>query len=339
MNILSFTTQSTAAMASSLALLDCGIDLDVANLVIIGLYFVLFIPALLLNIMAAWISWKLKTKSSFIVYLKNLAAADLLMTLIFPLRAADWLPGAPQGLQAYNCQFGSVLFYLCMYVSIVLMGIISLDRFFKIVQPGGKLLGQSALFGKVVSAIVWIVILSTTALPTMVLTNEKPKYNAAAELCMNMKNDLGKQYHTVVTIFCNVVFFVVLIVIGFCYMCIAKRVIRSYRNSRSTNVKRKKPIKSRVFIVLVVFLVCFAPYHITRFFYVPQQVSNKINCQWASLRVAKDITLWLATTNVCLDPLIYFLLCRGFREKLYDLKIFGHWFSMTTQQSREDTSF
>ncbi|KAL2095949.1 hypothetical protein ACEWY4_008097 [Coilia grayii] len=319
------------------ALLDCGIDLDVANLVIIGLYFVLFIPALLLNIMAAWVSWKLKTKSSFIVYLKNLVAADLLMTLIFPLRAADWLPGAPQGLQAYNCQFGSVLFYLCMYVSMVLMGVISLDRFFKIVQPGGKLLGQSVLFGTVVSAVIWVVLLSTQVIPTMVFTNEKPA-NYTPKLCMAMKTDLGKQYHTGITLFCNVIFFVVLVIIGFCYICIAKRVIESHRNSGSMNMNGERKIKARVFIVLVVFLVCFAPYHVTRFPYVEQQVENKINCHWAQLNVAKNITLWLSTTNVCLDPLIYILLCKAFREKLYELKIFRHWFSTTTQDNSGDTS-
>ncbi|XP_063060542.1 P2Y purinoceptor 13-like [Engraulis encrasicolus] len=304
-------------MASVLS--DCGVDLDVAQLVIMGLYFVLFIPALLLNIMAAWISWKLKNKSSFIVYLKNLVAADLLMTLTLPMTAADRIPGVPVTLRAYNCQFGRVLFYLCMYISIVLMGVISLDRFFKIVQPGGKRLGQSALFGKVVSASIWIVLFSIQAVPTMVLTNKPPENNTRA-LCMDMKTDMGKQYHTGIIIFCQIVFFVLLIIIVFCYICIAKRVIESHRNSGSVNTNGKRKIKARVFIVLLVFLVCFAPYHITRLLYVPQQVKNRINCQWASMNVAKNITLWLATTNVCLDPLIYILLCKAFRKKFYEVK-------------------
>ncbi|XP_063060682.1 P2Y purinoceptor 13-like [Engraulis encrasicolus] len=306
-------------------LLHCGIDLHVANIVIIGFYFVLFIPALLLNIMAAWISWNLKTKSSFIVYLKNLVAADLLMTLLAALRAADWIPGMPWGFRAYNCRFGSVLFYLCMYVSIVLMGVISLDRFFKIVQPGGKMFGQSPLFGKVVTIVIWILYIIQT-IPTMVLTNKKPTNYT----CMNMKTDLGRQYHKGIIIFSNVVFFVVLTVIGFCYICIAKRVIESHRNAGNVNINGKRKIKARVFIVLVVFLVCFAPYHITSLLYVERQVKNKINCSWASLKIAKDITLWLATTNVCLDPLVYILLCKDFRKKFYELKIFRNRFYTTS---------
>ena len=337
MHMLSLTTHSTADMNSPSPLLDCGIDHETISLVVLCLNFVLFVPALLLNVMAAWISWHLKTKSSFVVYLKNLVVADLLMTLIIPLRAGDRLPGSPWGLQAFNCQFGSVLFYLCMYVSVVLMGVISLDRFFKIVQPGGKLFGQSAIFGKMVSAIVWVVLFSINTIPTMVLTSEKPA-NGTAELCMAMKNDLGKRYHNAVTIFCNMIFLVVLIVIGFCYTCIAKRVVESNRNSGSTNVEGKRKIKARVFIVLVVFLVCFAPYHITRIPYVRRQVVNKINCRWASLKVAKSLTLWLATTNVCLDPLIYILLCKAFREKLCEVKQLRQLFSTTAQVNSEDTS-
>ncbi|XP_063060681.1 P2Y purinoceptor 13-like [Engraulis encrasicolus] len=309
-------------------LLDCGIDLHVANIVIICLYFVLFIPALLLNIMAARISWNLKTKSSFIVYLKNLVAADLLMTLLIPLRAADWIPGMPWEFTAYNCRFGSVLFYLCMYVSIVLMGVISLDRFFKIVQPGGKLFGQSPLFGKVVTIVIWILYIIQT-IPTMVLTNKKPTNYT----CMTMKTDLGMQYHHGMIIFSNVVFFFVLTVIGFCYICIAKRVIESHHNAGNVNINGKRKIKARVFIVLVVFLVCFAPYHITSLLYVERQVKNKINCSWASLTIARDITLWLATTNVCLDPLVYILLCKDFRKKFYELKIFRNRFYTTSTEN------
>ena len=90
--MLSLTTHSTADMNSPSPLLDCGIDHETISLVVLCLNFVLFVPALLLNVMAAWISWHLKTKSSFVVYLKNLVVADLLMTLIIPLKAASEIP-------------------------------------------------------------------------------------------------------------------------------------------------------------------------------------------------------------------------------------------------------
>ncbi|XP_063060685.1 P2Y purinoceptor 13-like [Engraulis encrasicolus] len=322
-------------MVSASTPVNCGINHYTISLVFKSLYFVLCVPALLLNIMAAWISWKLKNKSSFIVYLKNLVGADLLMTFLILLRADAGSPGSRWGLKAFNCQFGSVLFYLCMYVSIVLMGVISLDRFFKIVQPGGKLFGQSPLFGKVVSAAIWVVLLSTISIPAMVLTNEKPK-NTTTEFCMAMKSDLGKRYHEGVILVSTVIFFVVLVVIGICYTCIAKKVIESYRNSGSRNTEGKRRVKAKVFIVLVVFLVCFAPYHIARPFYLQQQVIDKNDCRWAYLRVVNSITLFIATSNVCLDPLIYVLLCKAFRQKLYEFRMFRLCLSSVSEVSGEE---
>ncbi|XP_063060541.1 P2Y purinoceptor 13-like [Engraulis encrasicolus] len=324
-------------MAIPTELQDCGLDLKKVKLVITCLYFVLFVPALLLNITAAWISWSLKTKSSFVVYLKSLVAADLLMTLTIPLKAGSEFPYAPHWLRAFACQFSSVVFYLCMYMSMIQMGLISLDRFFKIVKPGGRRLGHSALLGKVVVVVIWVLYLSVNTVPTMVLTNEKPENNTA-ELCMAMKNDLGKAYHKAIVIECNVIFLVVLLLIGVCYTCITKKVIESYRKSGSTNAEGNKKIKARVFIVLFVFLVCFTPYHITRFPYVERQVENKINCNWASLKVAKSFTLWLSSTNVCMDPFIYILLCKDFREKLYELRIFRHWFATKSLENTDDSS-
>ncbi|XP_041919052.1 P2Y purinoceptor 13-like [Alosa sapidissima] len=322
-------------------LVNCGLNMNFFNLVMACLYFALFIPALVLNIVTVCISWKLKAKSAFIVYLKNLVVADLLMTLMIPLKVLSNLPGASNGLMVLDCHVSS-LFYLCLHMSIILMGLISLDRFFKIVRPAGKLFGQSALFARVAVIIIWTLLLSVNTIPTMMFNNVQPTNNSqqptnnTAEVCMSIKSEFGKRYHEVVTFECSVIFLVVSLVMGFCYTCISKRVIMSYRISRSTDVDGGRKIKARVFIVLAVFLICFAPYHITRLPYVHRQVENKITCQWASLKVAKSFTLWLATTNVCLDPLIYVLLCKAFREKLYQFKIFGQWPSTLAQVINED---
>ncbi|XP_062408025.1 P2Y purinoceptor 13-like [Sardina pilchardus] len=292
------------------------------------LYFGLFIPAIVLNVVTSFISWKLKVKSAFIVYLKSLVVADFLMTLMIPLKALSDLPGASLGLKVLGCHISS-LFYFCLYMSIILMGLISLDRFFKIVRPAGRLLGQSALFGRVAVIIVWTLLLSVNTVPNMIFNSGKPT-NDSAEVCMSMKSELGKRYHKVVTYDCFGIFLVVSAVMGLCYTCISKRVITSHRTSGSTAVEGRRKIKARVFVVLAVFLVCFAPYHIVRIFYAPTQEENKLSCHWALLKVAKSVTLWLATTNVCLDPLIYILLCKAFRDKFYEYKIFGQWTSITT---------
>ncbi|KAL1022395.1 hypothetical protein UPYG_G00026340 [Umbra pygmaea] len=295
--------------------LDCGFHEDTIDTVIPVLYFLLFILGLIMNGIAVWVCINLPSTSTFMVYLKNLVAADLLMTITIPLKAANDIPNAPLSLKAFCCRYSDVIFYLCMYMSIILLGLISLDRFFKIVRPCGRLFGQNLVFGKVMSAFFWVVMLSTNTIPTMVLTNQDPA-NYTNDTCMDMKSQAGRNLHQGVIIFCQIIFWVVCVLICFCYICISRKVIQSYRKSGSSNDKAMCKTKGRVFLVLIVFLVCFVPYHSIRIPYTQLQVIDMTSCTKATLRITKKITLWISTINVCLDPLIYFFLCKSFRTTL-----------------------
>ncbi|XP_045069561.1 G-protein coupled receptor 87-like [Coregonus clupeaformis] len=177
---------------------SCSRDNVLKTVVFPVLYSLLFLLGLSLNGLAVWVFFSIPSTSTFMVYLKNLVVTDLLMTLTIPLKAANILPSAPLTLKAFTCRYSDVIFYLCMYMSIILLGLISLDRFFKIVRPCGRLLGQNLVFGKVLSASIWVV-----------------------------------------------------------------------------------------------------------------------HCTKATLRISKKITLWMSAMNVCLDPLIYFFLCKSFRTNLF----------------------
>ncbi|XP_070982855.1 P2Y purinoceptor 13-like [Oncorhynchus clarkii lewisi] len=296
--------------------LDCGFNEDTINMTITSLYFLSFIPALIINGVAAWVCMHLRSTSTFMVYLKNLLAADLLMTLTIPLKAANILPSAPLALKAFSCRYSDVIFYLCMYMSIILLGLISLDRFFKIIRPCGRLLGQNLVFGKVLSASIWVVLLATDVIPTMILTNQDPT-NKTNEACMEMKSEAGHGLHRGVVIFNSSIFWVVCVLICFCYICIARKVFKSYRKSGSSNDEGRHKTNVRVFLVLVVFLVCFGPYHAIRIPYTQLQVTQATSCAKATFRISKKITLWMSAMNVCLDPLIYFFLCKTFRTTLF----------------------
>uniref|UniRef100_A0A8C7WH38 Purinergic receptor P2Y13 n=2 Tax=Oncorhynchus mykiss TaxID=8022 RepID=A0A8C7WH38_ONCMY len=306
----------TSNLTSPLFLLDCGSfnyhDLDV---VIPCLYFAMFPLALMLNGVASWVSLHLSSTSTFMVYLKNLLAADLLMTLTMPIVAASKLPTSSVGLRLFSCRYSGVIFYTCMYTSITLLGLISLDRFFKIVRPCGRLLGQNLVFGKVLSVSVWVALFGATALPTIILTNQGASNKTDAS-CMSMKSPAGVRLHTVVVVFMDVLFWAVSILVVVCYMCITNKVLQSFRNSGSENSQGKQKTKVRVFLVLVVFSVCFIPFHIMRIPRTIQQTNNVNGCSQVSINIAQKVTLWLSTVNICLDPLLYFFLCREFKEKL-----------------------
>uniref|UniRef100_A0A3Q1JZH3 G-protein coupled receptors family 1 profile domain-containing protein n=1 Tax=Anabas testudineus TaxID=64144 RepID=A0A3Q1JZH3_ANATE len=292
--------------------------LNSINVAVPYLFFFSFPVALLFNGVAAWVSLHLHSTSTFIVYLKNLVAADLLMTLTLPSVAASMLPEAEDVLRAFVCRFSGVIFYCCLYTSIALMGLISLDRFFKIVRPCGKVIGQNVVFSIVMCASVWVVMFGVTAIPTIALTNQYP-VNVTGDYCMSMKSSAGLTVHNFVVLFMEILFWFVTILIVFCYICITLKVLQSFRNSGSNNSHGKKRTKLRVFLILFVFSVCFVPLHIMRIPFTLYQVLNTDVCTPMWVFVVHNLALWLSTTNSCLDPLLYIFLCREYREKMVDM--------------------
>ncbi|XP_056230189.1 P2Y purinoceptor 13-like [Seriola aureovittata] len=298
---------------------DCAtFSLVTVDVAVSYLFFFLFPIALLLNGVAAWVSLHLRSTSTFIVYLKNMVAADLLMTLTLPLKAASMLPGATLELRAFACRYSDVIFYCCMYTSIALMGVISLDRFFKIVRPCGKLLGQNVSFSIVMSALVWVVIFGSTAIPTIILTNQDP-INMTGNFCMSLKSPVGLKLHKCVVVCMEILFWLISILIVFCYMCITMKVLQSFRNSGSNNSQGKKKTKLRVFLILLVFFVCFVPLHILRIPFTLYEIFNVKVCTERWLVIVHHLALWVSTTNACLDPFLYIYLCREYRVKLADM--------------------
>ncbi|XP_045930172.1 P2Y purinoceptor 14-like [Micropterus dolomieu] len=298
---------------------DCATSSQVTvNVAITYLFFFLFPVALLLNGIAAWVSLHLPSTSTFIVYLKNLVASDLLLTLTLPVTAASMLPEAAVELRIFACRYSYVIFYCCLYTSIALMGLISLDRFFKIVRPCGKMLGQNVIFSLVMSTLVWMGLFGFTVIPTIILTDQTP-VNITGDFCISLKSLAGVTIHKNVVISMEILFWLVSILIVFCYICITLKVLQSFQKSGSNNSQGKNKTKLRVFLILFVFFVCFVPLHVMRVPFTQYEIFGIEGCAQMWVVIVQKFFLWLSTTNVCLDPLLYIYLCKEYRDKLVDI--------------------
>lgn len=116
----------------------------------------------------------------------------------------------------------------------------------------------------------------------------------------------------------QVVFWGTLALMVVCYTFISKKVYESYKASKSRSQAASRRTKAKVFVVVGVFFVCFAPFHFARVPYTLTQTGSLAGLCRAqnALYIAKETTLWLSATNVCLDPLIYVFLCKVFRKRL-----------------------
>ncbi|CAL8362788.1 unnamed protein product [Merluccius merluccius] len=295
----------------------CLRDTSVTSVVFPCLYSLLFLSALVLNSLAAWIFFTIPSTSTFVVYLKNVVVADFLMTLTIPIKVLSDAGIGSWQLRVVYCRYSAVLFYTTMYISIILLGLISLDRYLKIVRPFEQGPLQRVRVGQVLSAGVWALMLSL-AMPNTILSDRMPKLPVGKLKCTSLKGPAGMLWHEGFNYFCQVVFWGTLALMAVCYTFISKKVYESYRASKSGSKAASRSTKAKVFVVVGVFFVCFAPFHFARVPYTLTQTRSVPNqCRAANaLYIAKETTLWLSATNVCLDPLIYIFLCKVFRRRL-----------------------
>ncbi|XP_061538237.1 P2Y purinoceptor 14 [Phycodurus eques] len=287
-----------------------------------SLYFVICAVGVPLNGVAAWIFFRVPGDSALVVYLKNVVVADLLMLATFPFRVALQLGLGGWRLRAVTCRYTSVLFYSSMYVGILFMGLISLERYVKIVRHAGSggsawaRLLRDAGAARILALLAWSLLIAC-ALPNAVLTS-RPADEETSRHCVRLKSPLGVRWHRGSTFFSVGLFWLTLLVLAFCYSSITRRIYRSYRRvNRDGNDVRRKSNRS-IFCILAVFFVCFVPYHVCRVPYTLSQMpaSGFGRASRFLLFQAKEATLFLSAVNVCLDPVIYFLMCQKFRESL-----------------------
>uniref|UniRef100_A0A8D2B189 Purinergic receptor P2Y14 n=1 Tax=Sciurus vulgaris TaxID=55149 RepID=A0A8D2B189_SCIVU len=283
--------------------------------VIPGLYLLVFVAGILLNGVSGWIFISVPSSKSFIVYLKNIVVADFLMGLTFPFKILGDSGLGPWQLRVFVCRVSAVVFYVSMYVSIVFFGLISFDRYYKIVKPLLTSLVQSVGYSKLLSVMVWALML-LLAVPNIILTNQSVREVAKVQ-CMELKSELGRKWHKASNyIFVGIFWLVFLLLIIF-YTAITRKIFKSHLKSRRNSISVKRKSSRNIFSIVFVFFICFVPYHVARIPYTMSQTETDYSCRSKEILLyVKEFTLLLSAANVCLDPMIYFFLCQPFREIL-----------------------
>ncbi|XP_056420923.1 G-protein coupled receptor 87 [Hyla sarda] len=279
-------------------------------------YLIIFLGSVMLNGLAVWIFFQIRSKTSFIVYLKNIMGADLLMTASFPFKIIQTSGIAQWNFNFYICRYTSVLFYTSMYICIVFLGLISIDRYLKVVKPFGSSRMYSIKFTKMVSTSVWL-LMSALALPSVILTNGEPTRDNIND-CIKLKSPLGVQWHTAITYMEMFIFFTVMIVLIACYISISRHIQKSSKPFVSCSSRTRRHNQS-IRVVVAVFFTCFLPYHLCMLPFLFSRIDALLDKHmYTILLYCKEGTLILAASNVCLDPIIYFFMCRSFSHRLFN---------------------
>ncbi|TSK62527.1 putative G-protein coupled receptor 34 [Bagarius yarrelli] len=290
---------------------------DVQRLPFAILYSLIFLFGLVGNLLALWVFIFLHSRHNSVrIFLINVAVADLVLVVCLPFRIFYHIRGNHWPLGPSMCKIVGNLFYMNMYVSITLLGLISLDRYVKI--QGLPKTGASCChrwlkgnrWSVVACSVLWIVSL-LAVVPMIALTEG----NEEQGKCFQYKTRKQAQSKAYFNLFLVAVFWLVFLLLVMSYGQIACRLLKaSHDKPNLPNAGHYSRAAKKSFVVLFLFTICFAPYHAFRGVYVHSQLTE-MPCEMRRIiDHANEVMLLLSALNSCLDPLMYFVLSASVRK-------------------------
>ncbi|XP_041637538.1 probable G-protein coupled receptor 34 [Cheilinus undulatus] len=298
----------------------CSFDDSAIRLPLAILYSLFFLLGLVGNLFALWVFLFLhSSRNSVRVFLINCAVADLVLLACLPFRVFYHVNGNKWVLGSVACKMVGNLFYMNMYISITLLGFISLDRYLRLKGKGRArrglrmtLWGYSLPWSWVACGALWG--FSLMALVPMIATAEdREDSNQCFQYKQRSSKAKGKAYFNAVLV---VLFWLVFILLVVSYGKIASQLLRVSRDKPDLpNAQRYERTAKKSFFVLFLFTVCFGPYHAFRPIYILSQLGGSYSCDYLQMvDRTNEVMLLLSAFNSCLDPVMYFLLSGSVRK-------------------------
>ncbi|XP_067424987.1 proteinase-activated receptor 1 [Emydura macquarii macquarii] len=244
---------------------------------------------------------KMKIKKPAIVYMLNLAFADVLFVSVLPFKIAYHFSGNNWVFGPEMCRLVTAAFYCNMYCSILLMTVISIDRFLAVVYPMQSLSWRTLMRAWLICFIIWLIAI-VGVIPILITeqTMKIPELNITTCHDVLKESELKGYYRNFFSIFSSIFFFVPLIISTVCYVCIIQCL-------RSSNIVAKQSKKTRALLlsaaVFFIFVICFGP---TNVLLLIHYVSFPYNNQSEYIYFAYLLCVCISSVSCCIDPLIYY---------------------------------
>ena len=289
--------------------------LEVAiHTVILALTTVLSLAGNSLVCLAVYKNRRLRTTTNF--YVLSLAVADLILAIFFPFHlAASWLRRWPF---SHNfCQFTGFLVQLWAQVSLCILALASINRYFCVLKPHK----YPVLFAKkktILSIIfIWLVLL----LQTLIFTISAPiiyQWSPKSLYCQGTSPN--ERTERISYIFFGCFFTVPMSLVVFCYGSVYRvvwkhntAVVPSLQQTNGLGTISGQDIKtSRVLFAAVFgFCICWTPLIILLFLVFGFHVSISSVAQW--------VFVLFTTFSSWINPIIYGVMNRAMRKEFRNI--------------------
>ncbi|XP_048341156.1 ovarian cancer G-protein coupled receptor 1 [Sphaerodactylus townsendi] len=276
--------------------LNCTIDHKIHQILSPVIYILVFIVGLPANCLSLYYAYlQVKVKNELGIYLCNLTVADLFYIFSLPFWIQYVLQHDNWTYDEFLCKICGILLYENIYISVGFLCCISIDRYLAVVHPFRFYQCRTMKAAIMVSIVVWTKEILTCWF--VFKHGEVSKDSESHIVCFEhypIKNwEHNINYYRFAAGF---IFPFSLLLFSYC------GILRVVRKSHGTQKKKKIQIKRLVSSTIVIFLVCFGPYHVLL---LARSLFER-NCEFAAaIFDSYHFSLLLTTFNCVADPILY----------------------------------
>ncbi|XP_043541921.1 relaxin-3 receptor 1-like [Chiloscyllium plagiosum] len=244
----------------------------------------------------------------------NLALTDFHFVLVLPFWAAEIVLDHIWPFGLAMCKLVLFVTVLNMYASVFFLTAMSVSRYCSMVQtlrPGRTPFRPCMV--KCVILAIWLTAIAVT-LPLTIYSQTVNIYGD--ELCIQ-KFPAGQYFLAFQHIQRILLTFIIpLTVITVCYLLLI-RFLHHHKLS-GNNAKRQSKVTKSVILLIMSFLLCWLPNHVITCWgvLVKLELVHWSRAYYITHTYIHPFTICLAYTNSCLNPIIYCLMRREFREAM-----------------------
>ncbi|KAM4692811.1 G-protein coupled receptor 35-like isoform 2-T2 [Discoglossus pictus] len=271
---------------------------------------IIFLFGTVFNSIAIWVfCFKMKKWSETRVFMLNLLVSDCCLLFIIPFRMYSII--YRWNLGELTCFYIISSYYMNTYMSIVIITLISVDRYICIRFPLRSRSLRSPKKATLACGIIWVLL----TIPRIYLEVDQHKKLKVTGFCFKK---ITPEPETISLTFSILFLFTALPILTYCSL----QVIRILWRKEKWSVHEQQSIQKSIYIVtsnFVVFLLCFLPLHILKIVRFAIEYL-KLNC--SMIKYINDYVSAaevIAGLNCCFDAICYYFVAKEFWESIKPL--------------------
>uniref|UniRef100_A0A8D0H242 G-protein coupled receptors family 1 profile domain-containing protein n=1 Tax=Sphenodon punctatus TaxID=8508 RepID=A0A8D0H242_SPHPU len=283
-----------------------------SKILLVAVYSTVFALGLPANCLTVFLTWvQIRKKNVLAVYLFSLSFCELLYLSTLPLWIIYVQNNHKWEMGSLACRITGYIFFCNIYISILLLCCISLDRYMAMtyaLECRGIRQQKTAMF---VTLALFVVVLAIHAPVFSIEDGTETQNHTTCFETLPLTHNLA--YFSFARFLVGLVApFTILIFTNY-------KIFRRAKTSCGLNVHQKAKVKYLAIAIITIFLVCFAPYNIVLLIRaIHFTLHPKDSCPFErSIYTTYVVFFCLSTVNSIADPIIYVLASENVRKEMW----------------------